>query len=652
MATGISRTRLFELAWFTLLELPADRVAAEINAELEQGNQRSRQFLFWVLRPVWGNAEPPYNDVMIRRQKVLAQLNSISAEVAKRLLDISRSGREEEQEWAIEFLAEFCKEAWVDPTQIDGVIQRLQDALSNKDDAIALAVAKALVGAKVKPDEVAAALKRLLQSDTPSIQIEAVKQLGSLGPRAEVAVPELAKLLQRVIETNASPIFHGIDARVEAIEIFESLGPVAKPALPVLKAIAERDIPIPVRVGTTTPGGGRGGFAGGRQVETVDLRDRAREAISKIESDADASSTSHEQPNTTTAAPRRVNHFETGESPLWNELGVVSAPVSRLTAKALEWIGLHLSPITKERFREKNVLAKYVGGLDVTFVRTHGPAEKAGIHEVDIVVGLQGRPTVSLRDLDLAMQDAVEQIQRKDADSLQFDVLRSGETVRVNVAFPASGLGLDAEQRPVAMVVVASGLQPVDSTKGRRRRRGPAATVAEREKEVSLDRLVKLAQDKVRQTRVRFEAGEASLLQLLDAMRGQAEARLQRAGDNLQDQLEALDDLVKIRQEILQGVRQMHDAGTLSESKLTDAEQALLEAQLRQKTVRTEAKCPQVSFHHVETQGRAFRPGAREILTRSHLTETDFRLEDVQRFHCLLAIRCSGVKIAQRAFIV
>lgn len=119
----------------------------------------------------------------------------------------------------------------------------------------------------------------------------------------------------------------------------------------------------------------------------------------------------------------------------WRKYGVTPAPVSELTAKVLESIGLHLRPITKDSFREKNVFAKYSGGLHVTFVRTGGPAEKAGFRG-DIVVKLQGRLMASLADLDVAMKDAAEQIKRKDADSLQFDVLRSGETVRVNVPVP------------------------------------------------------------------------------------------------------------------------------------------------------------------------------------------------------------------------
>lgn len=134
------------------------------------------------------------------------------------------------------------------------------------------------------------------------------------------------------------------------------------------------------------------------------------------------------------------------ESKLWNEFGVTPAPVSPLTAKVLEWIGLHLSPIPRERFRDKNVFAKYPGGLDVTGVRTHGPAEKAGMNGVGIVVGLQGTPIASLVALDSAMHDAIKQIERGDAEALQFEVLRSGKTVRVNVPFPVRELDLQATE--------------------------------------------------------------------------------------------------------------------------------------------------------------------------------------------------------------
>jgi hypothetical protein len=126
------------------------------------------------------------------------------------------------------------------------------------------------------------------------------------------------------------------------------------------------------------------------------------------------------------------------ETRLWNAYGVTREPVSPLTAKVLEWSGLHLNPITKEEFRDKNVLAKYPGGLDVAFVRSNGPAEKAGVNEVDIVVKLQGRPLTSLEELDAAIKAAVEQIERGDADSLQWDVLREGETIRINIPFPVA----------------------------------------------------------------------------------------------------------------------------------------------------------------------------------------------------------------------
>src|SRR6185437_8838168 len=106
------------------------------------------------------------------------------------------------------------------------------------------------------------------------------------------------------------------------------------------------------------------------------------------------------------------------------------APVSALTARVLEWIGLHLRPIKRDDFREKNVFAKYQGGLAVTFVRSHGPAEKAGFYGMEIVVGLEGRRVANLDDLDLAVRDAVE---REKTDALQFEVLRSGQTIQVLV---------------------------------------------------------------------------------------------------------------------------------------------------------------------------------------------------------------------------
>jgi serine/threonine protein kinase len=47
-----------------------------------------------------------------------------------------------------------------------------------------------------------------------------------------------------------------------------------------------------------------------------------------------------------------VRHSEPSGNLVWNELGVTSAPVSPLTARTLEWIGLHLHPISKRIFAE------------------------------------------------------------------------------------------------------------------------------------------------------------------------------------------------------------------------------------------------------------------------------------------------------------
>lgn len=143
------------------------------------------------------------------------------------------------------------------------------------------------------------------------------------------------------------------------------------------------------------------------------------------------------------ASPRAETNTDRSTKPLWRRYGVSSVPVSDLTAKVLEWIGLHLNPITEDRFRGKNVFADYSNGLDVTFVRSdNGPAGIAGVHESDIVVRIQDRPVASLQEMDSALQDAVKQIRQGATDSLQFDVLRSGKTVRVNVPLPVSELNL------------------------------------------------------------------------------------------------------------------------------------------------------------------------------------------------------------------
>ena len=138
------------------------------------------------------------------------------------------------------------------------------------------------------------------------------------------------------------------------------------------------------------------------------------------------------------------------ERPLWAKFGVTPTPVSDSTARLLEAIGLHLSPISNKRFRGKNVLTNYSGGLDLTFVETGGPAEKAGIHEVDILVALQGQGVVTLQEFDDVVQDALKHFKSDTSNSLRFDVLRNGETVSVNVPLPDGALALTREE-PVSV---------------------------------------------------------------------------------------------------------------------------------------------------------------------------------------------------------
>lgn len=142
------------------------------------------------------------------------------------------------------------------------------------------------------------------------------------------------------------------------------------------------------------------------------------------------------------AAPKpSVENTEAEEDRLWNVYGVTPKPVSDTTAKVLEYIGLHLSPVTKSSFREKNVFADYAGGLEVRFFRNGGPAHKAGfVSGPAIVVKLQGQTTLTLDDLDAAMKLALEQIKTGEANALHFDVLISGKTLQHDVPVPVEQL--------------------------------------------------------------------------------------------------------------------------------------------------------------------------------------------------------------------
>ena len=54
-----SQDELVERAWSALLEMPHDRVCQHIVREIEQGNHKSREFLFFLWHPTWGEFQPP-----------------------------------------------------------------------------------------------------------------------------------------------------------------------------------------------------------------------------------------------------------------------------------------------------------------------------------------------------------------------------------------------------------------------------------------------------------------------------------------------------------------------------------------------------------------------------------------------------------------
>ena len=140
------------------------------------------------------------------------------------------------------------------------------------------------------------------------------------------------------------------------------------------------------------------------------------------------------------------------ERPLWAKFGVTPTPVSDPTAQILEAIGLHLSPID-------NILGTYPSGLKATFVRTGGPVEEVGILEGDIVVALQTQRVSTVQEFDVALQDALKNLNSGTTNSLAFDVLRNGEAARIKVSSPASLFDLVRED---SIGMVSEDLQPAE----------------------------------------------------------------------------------------------------------------------------------------------------------------------------------------------
>ena len=95
---------------------------------------------------------------------------------------------------------------------------------------------------------------------------------------------------------------------------------------------------------------------------------------------------------------------ERDSKPVKLSLVVAPAPKPTHSIEELAWevLGLRLSPIQAKQFRQTST--QYRGGLQVTGVRTDGPAAKQGIRRGDVLVGMHIFETVSLGDLEYVLK--------------------------------------------------------------------------------------------------------------------------------------------------------------------------------------------------------------------------------------------------------
>lgn len=95
---------------------------------------------------------------------------------------------------------------------------------------------------------------------------------------------------------------------------------------------------------------------------------------------------------------------ERDSKPVKLSLVVAPAPKPSPTIEDLAWevLGLRLSAVQARQFRQTST--QYRGGLQVTNVRTDGPAAKQGIRRGDVLVGMHIFETVSLNDLEYVLK--------------------------------------------------------------------------------------------------------------------------------------------------------------------------------------------------------------------------------------------------------
>jgi hypothetical protein len=246
------RGELINASQQALWRMPPETVVPAMIQEMKHGNANSRAFMVWII------SGPSFEETSFdaaqrerRTRRFSAEMKKRAGEITSLTLELSRDDDPYTRDWAVDFLLKVCHVLKIDPTSVDGLVQRLQEELPSKDSAKTARIAPVLV--KAAPDS-KGLVESLVQSlaeveprgtDRTADRVLMVRLLGELGLRAAPATKQLTKTLVDALEGRIPRLSRDVvagglqtsDIRMEIIKTLGSIGSGAKEALLTLDEI-------------------------------------------------------------------------------------------------------------------------------------------------------------------------------------------------------------------------------------------------------------------------------------------------------------------------------------------------------------------------------------------------------------------------------
>jgi len=232
-----------------LCQMPADALIPAMLEEVANGNDNSREFLPRLSNSLRVNATDRGGRTQ-RAEAVAREMKDRADEIAAAALALSRHDSVARRKAALGLAAVFAHWSETDPTAIDGLIERFQEELSNRDVSTIVVVAYTLIEHAPDTEGLVDSLIHVWSNEdtTNNLHFEIFRCFQRLGPRAAPAVPKLVTLLTEYMESSPNDgtpldgrpksgvvgLFH---LRVEIIDTLGAIGPDAAAALPLLEEI-------------------------------------------------------------------------------------------------------------------------------------------------------------------------------------------------------------------------------------------------------------------------------------------------------------------------------------------------------------------------------------------------------------------------------